>query len=96
VDDNHKYGIIVKNGPDETFHRDLPAANKIIWTFPKIPVILCLKMPLPLVDAADSEETAARGFFSTTSDKLFQSNEDELAKVKNSLPLDGGGFGWWW
>jgi hypothetical protein len=29
VDDNHKYGIIVKNGPDERFHRDLPAANKI-------------------------------------------------------------------
>jgi hypothetical protein len=53
-------------------------------------------MPLPLVDAADSEETAARGFFSTTSDKLFQSNEDELAKVKNSLPLDGGWFGLGW
>jgi hypothetical protein len=77
-DDNHKYGIIVKNGPDETFHHNLLAANKIIWTFPKIPVILCLKMPLPLVDAADSEETAAREFFSITSGKLFQSSKTSL------------------
>jgi hypothetical protein len=37
-------------------------------------------MSLPPVDAAHTGETTAKGFFSTTSEKLFQSNEDELAK----------------
>jgi hypothetical protein len=77
-DDNHKYGIIVKNGPDETFHHDLLAANKIIWTFPKIPVILRLKMLLPPFDGAHGGVTAARGFFSTTSGKLFQTSKTSL------------------
>jgi len=39
-------------------------------------------MSLPPVDAAHTGETTAKGFFSTTSEKLFQSNEDELAKSR--------------
>jgi len=36
--------------------------HKIVWTFHEIPVIFRLQMSLPPVDAADSEETAARKF----------------------------------
>jgi hypothetical protein len=39
-------------------------------------------MVVKSVDAADSGQIAARKFFSITSEKLFQSNEDELAKSR--------------